>query len=99
MSARAENQPVQDGTRGPDDDFFCHKYQVWYRVEDCVYRGRNRTYAGCVDCFQGYVNIRSVEQGIRPPAFMGRVCPSVRADEGDGRSGTVLPFVIDDRKS
>ena len=59
------------GTRTPQDDFFCHKYRVWYRVEDCVYRGRNKTFAGCVDCFQGRLNIRSVERGIKPPAILG----------------------------
>jgi hypothetical protein len=54
-----------EATRGPHDDFFCHKYQVWYRLEDCVYRGVNRTYAGCVGCFQGHVNIRSWEAAGR----------------------------------
>ncbi|HKY30986.1 MAG TPA: hypothetical protein VJV23_00500 [Candidatus Polarisedimenticolia bacterium] len=54
-SAPAEEQ----GTRGPHDDFYCQKYQVWYRLDDCVYRGLNRTYAGCVDCAQGKMNIRA----------------------------------------
>lgn len=64
------------GTRGPLDDFFCHKYQVWYRVEDCVYRGKNKTFHGCVNCFQGHLNIRSVDRGIRPPAYLGSEPPS-----------------------
>jgi len=62
---------VPQGTRGPEDDFFCHKYQVWYRVEDCVYRGRNQTFPGCANCLQGHLNIRSVERGVRPPVFLG----------------------------
>ena len=52
------------GTKGPDDDFFCHKYQVWYQVDDCVYRGQNQTFPGCANCFQGHLNIRSVESWV-----------------------------------
>jgi len=73
------------GTRIDGDDFFCHKYQVWYRVEDCVYRGRNRTFSGCIDCLQGYLNIRCVERGVRPPAFLG----SDPAASRDSRTATV----------
>jgi len=68
---RISEPGVPQGTRGPDDDFFCHKYQVWYQVDDCVYRGQNQTFPGCANCFQGHLNIRSVEKGIRPPAFLG----------------------------
>ncbi|HET9480794.1 MAG TPA: hypothetical protein VFP98_03485 [Candidatus Polarisedimenticolia bacterium] len=72
------------GLKGPHDDFFCHKYQVWYRVEDCVYRGRNRTFAGCVNCFQGRLNMRSVEKGLRPPVFLGDEPSGTPHHEGSG---------------
>lgn len=78
MPTNAERIP--DGTKGPHDDFYCHKYQVWYRVDDCVFRGRNATYPGCVNCFQGHLNIRSVERGAQPPAFLGEGASS--APEG-----------------
>jgi hypothetical protein len=58
------------GTKGPHDDFFCHKYHVWYRVEDCVYRTKYKTFNGCVNCFQGRLNVRSVERGIQPPVCL-----------------------------
>jgi len=78
---------VPEGTRGPLDDFFCSKYQVWYRVEACVYRGRNRTFPGCVDCIQGWVNIRAVARGVRPPMIFGSDRPAAA-----GGTGTVLPL-------
>ncbi len=68
------------GTRGPHDDFYCHKFEVWYRVDDCVFRGTHKTFPGCVDCFQGRLNMRSVEKGIRPPAFLGPDPPAGAAD-------------------
>jgi hypothetical protein len=49
---------MQCGYRCADDDFFCEKYQVWYALADCNFRVVNRTYDGCVDCFQGRVNLR-----------------------------------------
>lgn len=49
---------MQCGYRCPDDDFFCVKYQVWYPLADCNTRVLHRTYQGCVDCFQGRVNLR-----------------------------------------
>ncbi len=85
-AARGAATPVPTGTRGPNDDFYCHKYEVWYRVEDCVYRGRNRTYPGCVNCFQGHVNIRSVEKGVQPPAFLG----SAAGEPHEPRQGDLL---------
>ena len=62
---------IPEGTRGPEDDFFCHKYQVWYKAADCVYRQRNETFPGCADCFQGHINSRSMDRGIAPPRFLG----------------------------
>lgn len=49
---------MQCGHRCADDDFFCEKYQVWYPLADCNIRVVHRTYQGCVDCFQGRVNLR-----------------------------------------
>jgi len=54
-----------EGTKGPHDDFFCHKYRVWYRLDDCVYRGLNKTFQGCVSCFQGHINIRTHQKRER----------------------------------
>ncbi len=67
---QAPDAKIEHGTKGPFDDFFCHKYQVWYRVEDCVYRSINRTFHGCVNCFQGHLNRRSCEKGIQPPEML-----------------------------
>ena len=99
----AAGSQIPDGTRGPEDDFFCHKYQVWYRIEDCVYRGRNKTFAGCVNCFQGFLNIRSLERGIKPPAFLGLHAPAKTGTDGpaqplalDGQ-GAILPFASPSR--
>ena len=82
------------GTRGPNDDFYCHKFEVWYRVDDCVFRGTHKTFAGCVDCFQGRLNMRSLEKGIRPPAFLspdppvGADAHAVASARGTHRTGT-----------
>jgi len=80
-------EEIPQGTRGPDDDFYCHKYQVWYRVRDCVYRGRNKTFTGCENCFQGFLNIRSLQNGVKPPVFLGLHAPEPSAD-----CGALLPF-------
>lgn len=71
MSAQPPALTIPEGTRGPQDDFFCHKYQVWYRSADCVYRQRNETFPGCAECFQGHINSRSLDRGIAPPRFLG----------------------------
>ncbi|HEY3175226.1 MAG TPA: hypothetical protein VGK94_05635 [Candidatus Polarisedimenticolia bacterium] len=76
MSKRSESAAIPGGTRGPHDDFYCHKYQVWYQVDDCVFRGRNQTYPGCVDCFQGHLNIKCVERGVQPPPYLGADTPA-----------------------
>ena len=83
-----------NGTRGDRDDFFCHKYQVWYRVQDCVFRGRNRTFSGCVNCFQGHLNIRILEKGLKPPIFLGRHTPDEPAAGSPAQEtpGSLLPF-------
>jgi hypothetical protein len=50
--------------RLPGDDFYCFKYQVWYRTEDCTFRHHFRTFAGCADCRQGAFNL--LRRGGRP---------------------------------
>ncbi|MGD8376363.1 MAG: hypothetical protein PVF68_09490 [Acidobacteriota bacterium] len=55
----SQNEPLSCSHRAPDDDFFCEKFGVWYPLADCNYRVLNRTYEGCVRCFQGRVNLRS----------------------------------------
>jgi hypothetical protein len=52
--------------RGPDDDFFCLRYRVWYPSLDCAIRTRYRTCAGCRDCEQGRFNLK------RHRAVLGR---------------------------
>ena len=42
--------------RGPEDDFFCVRYQVWYPSFDCAVRTRFRTSEGCLQCDQGRFN-------------------------------------------
>ncbi len=44
------------GYREVNDDFFCHRYQVWYASFDCAVRTRFRTSAGCLNCEQGRFN-------------------------------------------
>jgi len=56
--------PAADGPdamrlqRGPDDDFFCLRYHVWYPSLDCAVRTKFRTCAGCLHCEQGRFNLR-----------------------------------------
>jgi hypothetical protein len=59
--------PQGTQTRGPRDDFYCWKFQIWYPSEDCIHRHANRTYPACADCFQGRMNLRYVEKGHKPP--------------------------------
>jgi hypothetical protein len=56
--------------RGPRDDFFCWKFQIWYPSEDCVYRHANKTHRVCGGCFQGRMNLRYTEKGIQPPVVV-----------------------------
>ena len=48
---------MRDSYRFPEDDFYCFKYQVWYRSEDCNFRHFFRTTPGCSDCAQGAQNL------------------------------------------
>jgi len=58
--------PLNCSYRSSEDDFFCEKYGVWYALEDCNFRVLHRTYEGCVNCFQGRVNLRSPQAARRP---------------------------------
>ena len=54
-----ENTPsMRCSHRGPGDDFFCLRYQVWYASLDCAIRSRFRTCTGCLDCEQGRFNLK-----------------------------------------
>ncbi len=53
-----QTEPTPCSYRAPDDDFFCEKYGVWYPMRDCNFRVLHRTFDGCVDCFQGRLNLR-----------------------------------------
>jgi hypothetical protein len=44
--------------RGPEDDFFCLRFGVWYPSLDCAYRTRWRTAPGCANCDQGRFNLK-----------------------------------------
>ena len=44
--------------RLPGCDFFCLRFQVWYPSQDCAYRTRFQTYAGCGNCDQGRFNLK-----------------------------------------
>ncbi len=50
--------------RGPEDDFFCLRYQVWYPSLDCAVRTRYKTCAGCLDCDQGRFNLKRHEREL-----------------------------------
>jgi hypothetical protein len=58
------------GRRGPRDDFFCWRFQIWYPSEDCVFRHSRRTYHECSGCFQGRMNQRYLEKGLKPPVLI-----------------------------
>jgi hypothetical protein len=83
----SEPEAAQPSTRTGEDDFFCEKYEVWYPMRDCNYRVMHATYHGCVECFQGRVNLR-------------RLHPSRTA--ADGNSARLIrfptPTVAEDRR-
>jgi len=61
---------VQNGHRGPGDDFFCWKFRVWYNLEDCVFRHTYRTTPECAACGQGASNTRLVRHKPEPPRWV-----------------------------
>jgi hypothetical protein len=60
---------VARGRRQHDDDFFCWKYQLWYRMRDCVFRHHWRTTVDCADCAQGAANLRLTGPPPSPPRW------------------------------
>ena len=44
--------------RGPEDDFYCLRFEVWYSSVDCAIRTRYRTCPSCVNCDQGRFNAK-----------------------------------------
>ena len=89
VSANRHSPAPAVGTKGPQDDFFCHKYGVWYRVEDCVYRTTHATYSGCATCFQGMLNARCASKGVAPPTFL---TPVSLASNTLAERGSVVMF-------
>ena len=71
--AQAANRPQPFGVdplhlaaaREPGDDFFCRRYQVWYRSLDCAIRTYFRSCRGCLSCEQGRFNLRRHEVAVR----------------------------------
>lgn len=61
---------MQQDYRGPRDDFFCWKFQIWYPSEDCVTRHVHKTHRDCAGCFQGRMNLRHIEKGEKAPVFV-----------------------------
>ena len=61
--------PSAKGQRQPGDDFYCFKYQVWYRLEDCVFRHFYETCEGCADCGQGEMNLLKLGTAPRRPRY------------------------------
>jgi len=58
------------GARGPRDDFYCWKFEVWYPSEDCNYRHAHQTHPDCAGCFQGRMNLRYASRGLPPPIVL-----------------------------
>jgi phosphoglycolate phosphatase-like HAD superfamily hydrolase len=59
------SERAADATREPADDFFCHRYNVWYPSFDCAIRTRFRTSPGCLRCDQGRFNLKRHASAIR----------------------------------
>jgi len=54
-------------TKGPRDDFYCWRFEIWYPSEDCAYRHSNQSYPACAGCFQGRMNLRYRAKGLPAP--------------------------------
>ncbi len=55
--------------RGPADDFFCLRFQVWYPSPDCAIRTKFKTSAACLDCEQGRFNLKRHAAALRDARF------------------------------
>jgi hypothetical protein len=63
------SHPTRCPYRDREDDFFCIRYQVWYRSYDCAIRTKFRTSAGCLDCEQGRFNLKRHAITLRTASF------------------------------
>jgi hypothetical protein len=50
--------PPHGSYRGPEDDFYCHRFEVWYSSLDCAIRTQYSTCASCANCDQGRFNAK-----------------------------------------
>lgn len=55
--------------RGPFDDFFCNRYEVWYPSTDCAFRTKFHTSPGCLNCEQGRFNLKRHAVSLRSARF------------------------------
>ena len=55
--------------RGPADDFFCLRYQIWYPSPECAIRTKFKTSAGCLDCEQGRFNLKRHSAALQGAHF------------------------------
>lgn len=55
--------------RGPADDFYCLRYQVWYPSPECAIRTKFKTSPGCLDCEQGRFNLKRHAMALRGLRF------------------------------
>ena len=75
MSDREQDSAVATATRmrctyrGPLDDFFCLRYQVWYPSPECAIRTKFKTAPGCMDCEQGRFNLKRHSAALRDVRF------------------------------
>jgi hypothetical protein len=74
--------------RGPDDDFFCLRFRVWYPSLDCAIRTKFRTSPGCLDCDQGRFNLRRHDEAL-DGGRGARIARLVTPGEGSDRAVTV----------
>jgi hypothetical protein len=51
--------------RGPEDDFRCLRFRVWYPSKDCAIRTKFKTSPGCLDCDQGRFNLKRHAPALR----------------------------------
>ncbi len=55
--------------RGPADDFFCLRYQIWYPSPECAIRTKFKTSPGCLDCEQGRFNLKRHASALKGRRF------------------------------
>jgi len=68
--ASPNSAPEENESRGPRDDFYCWKFEIWYPSEDCIFRHTRKTYPACAGCFQGRLNARHAQRGLKAPVIV-----------------------------